>query len=773
MERMVRLMAVAAVLPLLQGWTLREGHPRIYFTPDDEPVIEARIAGSHLDQWDALYGYAERRLADAPADIAVDTWGMIGVTSSLAFVCHFSGEARFCDHAAAILEAMAAADPTGGGDDTPPRNRMEAMGIGFDWIYDYLSESQRQAVIDGIRAHVDAWIDYVNDPNFVGGHSRKGNYDTLTALVAIADEAPETAAVLDRVRNNFVDGYNPAQGWIAVDGGYHMGWAYGASYTSGEPYMAWETAVTDESLAQGWQALLGWWFLYGLRGDGTYPREGDVFDINPNLETVLVMLWALQVGGDPTLRWLYGQWRENVMWDPNFVYDIIYHDPSLPATDPSGLPQGRCFAHAGALLARDTWDEEAVHLSFISSSFLSINHHHLDNNHLELSYRGTLLQDTGQYDAYGTEHWRNYYIRTVAHNSLVVVDPDETMTLYGDAIANDGGQIALDASTLEDIVPGGPNALDGMLRCEEGGGHAYAMGDATKAYSAEKLGLFQRQVVYLRDAGTAWQRPFVVVLDVAQVLKAGLYRATVWHLPAEPAVEGARISAASGEGAVHLFVLEPSPSRVEVVGGAGREFLVDGVNYPPEATTDQEAGEWRAEVSPENPGERDRFLTVIFPAAAAEPAPSEPAVVSSPDAAGVAVGDRVVVIVDTTGGGDTLVYTLPCPAGTATHRVFGMSPSTLYGVDLDGERRTETSTTDQGTAVFDLDCGEGGEAEVTLTFLEVLPEEEAVDEGEVSPEGETAADQPDAPADGAQDAEGDEEENGGGEGGCGCALVAR
>ncbi len=772
MKHWKRTLALAALVPLLQAWTLREGHPRIYFTADDVPLLLERISGSHADQWNDLYGYAERRLADAPADVAVDTWSMISVVSALAFVCRLTGEERFCSHARDILLAMAAADPAAGGDDTPPRNRMEAMGIGFDWAYDHLSDSDRAAIMDGIRAHVNQWIDFVNEPNFVSGHSRKGNYDIMVALAAIVDEAPDMESVLNQVRDNFALGYNPAQGWIAEDGGYHMGWAYGASYNTPVPYMTWERAVTDEDLTEDWQMLLSNWFLYGLRGDGTYPREGDVFSITPSSEAAVIVLRACVLGHDPHACGLYAEFRESVLWDPNFVEDIIYYDPSAESLGPEGLPMSRCFGHAGFLLARDRWDEAAVHMSFKSASFLSINHHHLDNNHLELSYgAATLLLDTGQYDSYGSDHWDNYYTRSVAHNTLVVVDPEEAMTLYSSPVSNDGGQVFMSARTVDDIAEGGPNRLDGLLLCEEAGGHAFALGDATDAYWSEKLSRFHRHVVYLRDAGSAWSRPLVVVFDDVRVIKDGLAGAILWHLPSGPAIDGAAVSAdAAGAAAVHLFTLLPDPARIESVGGPGREFWVDGANFPPSDTTAQEAGEWRIEVSPEAPSSQDYFLTVIYPADSGEAAPAAPQRVLSGEAEGAVMGDRVVVFALADEPPLGLSYSVPCTAARHDHRVFGLLPSALYSVEVNGEASGESATTAAGSVLFTADCGPGESADVTVTFQAELPEEEV--EPEPLPDGGDAADVSQDPAVDAG-ADGADEDDGGKAGGCSCSLAPR
>jgi len=47
-----------------------------------------------------------------------------------------------------------------------------------------------------------------------------------------------------------------------------------------------------------------------------------------------------------------------------------------------------------------------------------------------LNYKGRLLIDSGQYDSYGSGHWKNYYTRSIAHNTMVAYDPDEEYSEY-------------------------------------------------------------------------------------------------------------------------------------------------------------------------------------------------------------------------------------------------------------------------------------------------------------------------------------------------------
>ncbi len=45
--------------------------------------------------------------------------------------------------------------------------------------------------------------------------------------------------------------------------------------------------------------------------------------------------------------------------------------------------------------------------------------------------KGLLAGDSGRYDAYGNAHDGAYNKRTVAHNTMLVYDPDESMNHHG------------------------------------------------------------------------------------------------------------------------------------------------------------------------------------------------------------------------------------------------------------------------------------------------------------------------------------------------------
>ena len=81
------------------------------------------------------------------------------------------------------------------------------------------------------------------------------------------------------------------------------------------------------------------------------------------------------------------------------------------------------------MVARTGWDQDAVIAEMKVNEYNFANHQHLDAGAFQIYYQGALAIDSGLYSGssgqYGSPHCQNYYWRTIAHNSLLVYDPQE------------------------------------------------------------------------------------------------------------------------------------------------------------------------------------------------------------------------------------------------------------------------------------------------------------------------------------------------------------
>lgn len=83
----------------------------------------------------------------------------------------------------------------------------------------------------------------------------------------------------------------------------------------------------------------------------------------------------------------------------------------------------------GWMIARTGWDANCVIAEMkINEQFVG-NHQHMDGGSFQIYHKGPLAIDAGAYSGssggYNSPNNKNYFKRTIAHNSLLVYDPDE------------------------------------------------------------------------------------------------------------------------------------------------------------------------------------------------------------------------------------------------------------------------------------------------------------------------------------------------------------
>jgi heparin/heparan-sulfate lyase len=307
------------------------------------------------------------------------------------------------------------------------------------------------------------------------------------------------------------------------------------------------------------------------------------------------------------------------------------------------------------------------------------NHQHMDGGSFQIYYKGPLAIDSGSYQGasggYNSPHNKNYFKRTIAHNSLLIYDPSEKFACwnYGGAgktefATNDGGQRM--PGDRWDTCRSFENLLSESYTVGKTLGHAfgpdqhtpeytYLKGDITKAYTA-KVEDVRRSFVFLNlePKGNADLNPegemteipaVMIVYDHIVSADPSFKKYWLLHSIEEPQTgtqEFTVMRTKDGDtGKLHCSVLLPE-ANVEKIGGPGKDCWVFGENYPNAATTRpdpcNERGAWRVEVTPKTAAKEDCFLNVIQ---VAETSCKKMLPVQRIDAdkvVGVSVADRVV-----------------------------------------------------------------------------------------------------------------------------------
>jgi len=507
---------------------------------------------------------------------------------------------------------------------------MNTGAIVYDWLYPLLTDAEKTAFRDElVRLAKTQEVGYPpTRQGSVTGHGSEAQVmrEMLAAGIAMYDEFPE---LYDLAATRFFGQHLPARNWLYNGHAYHQGDSYGPYRYSWDTFPLW---IFDRlgagNVYNPEQRFVPYSWIYMTRPDGQRLRSGDTYSVS----AARGKPWGVGIGacltgsyyGDGVL--IAEHLKQGGVGESELLFELLWRDPDLEPQPIEALPLSHYLPGPyGWMVARTGWDNDSVICEMKVNEVNFTNHQHLDAGAFQIYHRGALAIDSGVYDSYGTEHGRNYYWRTVAHNGLLIHDPDETFRDWD----NDGGQrlpnnrseprnleVLLDPDngyrTGEVLAHGyGPNA--------QRPAYTWLQGDITKAYSA-KVKQVVRSFVFL-NLGDAKVPAALVVCD--RVVSANPAFAKSWlvHTQEEPRIEGRSAvvdrTQHDENGRLVLDVLLPVDAKLTAVGGPGKEFWSAGKNHP--ITTDPariergsyEPGAWRIEVAPGQPAAEDMFLTVM------------------------------------------------------------------------------------------------------------------------------------------------------------------
>jgi hypothetical protein len=674
-------------------------HPRVYFRAADLPRLREWVQHPQNAAAWARHEAAVARGTDGvlpPKREGGDNFdaAKLATIESLAFDFALRGNEAAGRQAVAAMRAFART--LQGGDYNLDGQTIFTIGLVYDWCYPLLTAAERSELVEravALAAELEVGWPPVKQGN-VTGHGPEGQLqrDLLVAAVAFYDERPDFYRLIaGRIFDRFV----ATKRFMYPAHMHHQGSHY-ANYR-----FQWEMLATWTFARMGWPELFGpdqqylmYWSLYARRPDGQLLRDGDTH-INNRAPGALYtaparsMFLAANYWRDPVLKAAALRLvaepmtpRGNQSLNP--VEWLVFNDPTIPALT-APLPLTKYFpSPKGGMIARTGWDEgigsRAVVAEFKVNEWYFANHQHLDAGAFQIYYRGALATDSGYYQAaiqgkketpdnngdsrYGSLHDVNYHKRTVAHNTITVFDPAEKFvtTRWGHyPISNDGGQRFpnrwQEPREHEELIdPANRYRIAQVLGWGVGPDaiapdYSYLKGDLRDAYS-EKVRAFERSFVFLNLKDDAHPAA-LVVFDRVVSAQPEFRKAWLLHGLEEPQVAGNRTvfrdtrAGYTGKLTVDTLLPEPGNTEIEKIGGPGREFWVNGQNYPAATHPDgvNEGGGWRIEVRPRAAANEDLFLNVLQ---VGDHTPDTPALaverLGTATHLGVRLADRVVLL---------------------------------------------------------------------------------------------------------------------------------
>jgi len=493
---------------------------------------------------------------------------------------------------------------------------LAECAIVFDYCYAQWTPEERTKFIDYFNRTVAANVNEETHVFHNGWYGYK-NWGYGLAAYATYYENPESPKLLQAIEKEYIERAAPALELSGDGGGFAEGyyinyWIYQwtvfcnvAYRCEGVDYFEMAPKFFRNRAVAGMFEMYPGIGIYGSRrpvpmGDGGGRHFGGDRDNTLNSRRILVGHYrddpahhAVHTFNESTPRVSVGDYAYK---------DFLWRDATIPKVDLSTFKLAHYSPGPGHIYARSSWDKDAVYFFFRCGDRFTA-HQHLDVGSFVIYKGGELVGDGGHYDGFGTPHDVNYHLRTIAHSTIRVIDPDESWEVRGRSsiragrvTANDGGQ-RYDWRQHNGAVPDAEAWNENrevwetgdILSFEEKGDHIFIEADCTKAYSS-KVEMFIRQIVFLRP-GT------FIIVDRVRVQDPA--HKVIWNLQAmkQPTKTTDGLwTWSNGNGRLFLQTVLPEKVNVELFSGDNL-YVIDGVHYPPQRDTGP-APECRIEISP-------------------------------------------------------------------------------------------------------------------------------------------------------------------------------
>lgn len=650
----------------ISGFLPPEGHPRLLITQDRIPELKARLktetGQSIIERMEKIsQPYSEKEARKQNWDSFRPYMRMRGITTEASLDCVrylAYGDKKAARHAITeILDTLRkAAFPTHNDLSRANGALMFTAALVYDWCYPMLEETEKQEYVkELIRCANRMECGYEKFRyNAICGHSSERMLlkDLLGTGIAIYDEYPD---MYIRTRDVIARDFIPVRNHLFKGHSYHQGTNYMNARMEGDLtcYLIFEAMGAGRIFDDDLREVL-YEVIYRRRGDNLLLKAGDCSqDLKAKKVYSTIMCLGAGIYKDPYLQY---EFEMKPACEPAYLmFELLFRDFDLKGKAPDDLPLNRYFpSPCGSMISRTGWGRDAVVAEMRMIEQFVGNHQHHDAGTFQIYYKGPLATDSGYYSgsgySYGCPHNNNYAKRTIAHNALLVYDPEENFgaSKTSGKLAADGGQRMPEAGrqcarfellTSDDYKYG--TTLShwydddfSLLKC-----------DITPAYNSYKVRDVRRSFVFL-NLHDKVEPAALVVFDHVVSTDKNFKKYFLLHSVDKAEIKGnsttVSITREPYGGSLKCTTLIPSDPEITSVGGDGKEFWVFGRNYKMNnKPVPDEVSRWRTEICPSKASEEDCFLNVMQISDAGADV-GEVRKVSGKGVVGVALAGRVV-----------------------------------------------------------------------------------------------------------------------------------
>ncbi len=495
---------------------------------------------------------------------------------------------------------------------------LQERCLAYDWAWAAFTPAERRIIARRLVESAEGLNRRYQIPNASHNMCRGRNMGQGLVMLAAWEELEGARALQPLVERELRellellgDGYPAAdmEGRAGDGGGWPEGYDYdrhGSLYAL-ELLLAWRSCGLGDHLTGSafWRDKLDW-MLHGTGPDGSfingYEDNDWPFVMPHDRQMMLFLEGELQSG---LASWWVDTFADSVRapaW-----WEFLYAAPAVASAPPDETPTDYLVPGLGLAQMRSSWEPDATWLSFHCGPWYTY-HQHAAQGSLTLWRAGEpLLIEPGVYDGEVHGHYVNWRIRTISHNCLTVLDPEERF--HGpEAVpepANDGGQVVQNwthkpSTVAEWRAQREMRATGKIVEFRADPSHSFAAGEAGPAYRPGKVPRWRRELLFVKPG-------WVVVYDLVVAGNPDWSKTLHFHTPT--ALERREGGAAAGQ--LSLWSLLPQGTEVGVAGGPGQTFAYGGNNWETiPAYNDQVDRAWRLELTAPR-ADTVRFLTVL------------------------------------------------------------------------------------------------------------------------------------------------------------------
>ncbi|KPL02298.1 MAG: hypothetical protein AMK75_02990, partial [Planctomycetes bacterium SM23_65] len=453
---------------------------------------------------------------------------------------------------------------------------LTQVALTYDFFHDEIAEAERREMIEWMNAHLAAFTD---DENAFHNSTLSKILCYLRIAYGTWGENPTAGDFRAHAVEKLYEGrIVPVLREFGAGGGFtECGW-----YCRGSLWhlvQALELARLMEGY-DGYQQAPDFFYQRlayemhqpypGLLENGCerYACEGDGsgrYSSNMEYPRLMRTVIAQYFRGSELARYTAARRRRGT--NPGIrLLDFLYEEEPDEPLEVSEFPLAHCARGIGKVFARSDWTDDATWLRFECGPWWN-QHQHFEAGNFEIFRREPLAAESGEYTDWDSPHAINWLIRTIAHNCILVYQPDEewhnVRNRQNILYANDGGQAnnTFYLHTLDEWKRQREHFERGrIVACENHDDFLHAAGDCTKAYASSKVSLCLRQIVFLRPHT-------FVILDRVASTRPEYEKTWLLHCHNEPEIDGRTFTVTNGRGALFVRTLLPEEPVIRKVEG--------------------------------------------------------------------------------------------------------------------------------------------------------------------------------------------------------------